>query len=191
LETIARRLNRAGIPWAVFAGAAAAAYGATRPLTDVDILIPAGAGARAATLFPEAEVHRGADGIVRGLKLPGVDLVAGLRWEEGEGTYVVDLDAEMRARRTEHPIAGVPAPVIPAEDNVLLKALWGRGAEQGKHDWEDVHAMLAHRPALDWTYVRWRARRCGPPARTLPLVEKLRALFAQKHTDDHQRRSRC
>ena len=38
LEEVARRLDRAGIKWAVFAGVAAAAYGATRPLTDVDIL---------------------------------------------------------------------------------------------------------------------------------------------------------
>jgi len=47
LEEIAQRLDHAGITWAVFAGAAAAAYGATRPLTDVDILVPAAEGALA------------------------------------------------------------------------------------------------------------------------------------------------
>jgi hypothetical protein len=41
LAEVARRLDGAGITWAVFAGAAATAYGATRPLTDVDILVPA------------------------------------------------------------------------------------------------------------------------------------------------------
>jgi hypothetical protein len=33
-------LDDAEIAWAVFAGAAANAYGATRPLTDVDSLVP-------------------------------------------------------------------------------------------------------------------------------------------------------
>jgi len=35
------------------------------------------------------------------------------------------------------------------ENNILLKAMWGRGPEVGKHDWEDVQAMMAHLPALD------------------------------------------
>jgi hypothetical protein len=43
-------------------------------------------------------------------------------------------------------------PVIPPEDNILLKALWGRGPEVGKHDWEDVREMMDARqffaPAL-------------------------------------------
>ena len=51
LREIARRLDRAGIVWAVFAGAAAAAYGVTRPLTDVDILIPLANGDRVAATW--------------------------------------------------------------------------------------------------------------------------------------------
>ena len=27
----------------------------------------------------------------------------------------------------------------------------------GKHDWEDVQAMMAHRPRLDWDYINMRA----------------------------------
>jgi hypothetical protein len=61
-------------------------------------------------------------------------------------------------------MASVTIPVIPPEDNILLKAIWRRGPEQGKHDWEDVQAMLAHAPALDWDYLRWRIDTCcsGP-----------------------------
>ncbi|MCL7454342.1 MAG: hypothetical protein M8467_14990, partial [Anaerolineae bacterium] len=55
LREVARRLDSAGMAWAVFAGAAAMAYGADRPLTDVDILVPAADGARLATVFPEGE----------------------------------------------------------------------------------------------------------------------------------------
>ena len=52
LEQVARRLDSAGIAWAVFAGAAASVYGAVHPLTDVDILVPAAEGTRVASLFP-------------------------------------------------------------------------------------------------------------------------------------------
>jgi hypothetical protein len=167
LEQIAQRLDRAGVTWAVFAGAAANAYGATRSLTDVDILIPAAEGHRLADLFPEAQVKHREDGSVRGLKLPGFDILAGLR--------AMDLDAEMAARRTRHEIAGVVVPVIPAEDNILLKAIFGRGPEQGRHDWEDVRAMMAHLPALDWKYLRWRAGVCPLKERAQEALKRLEA----------------
>jgi hypothetical protein len=177
LEEIARRLDRAGVVWAVFAGAAAAVYGATRPLTDVDILIPAAEGDRVAALFPEAQVKYGEDGSVRGIQLPGFDLVAGLVMRDADASYTVDLDTQMAARLTRHEIAGVVVPVIPPEDNILLKAIWQRGPEEGKHDWEDVEAMMAHLPALDWEYLRWRARACGPRQRMQPTLKRLEALW--------------
>ena len=171
LEGVARRLEDAGVTWAVFAGAAATAYGVTRPLTDVDILTPAADGERVAALFPAAQVKRRADGSVRAVELPGIDIVTGLN--------VMDLDAAMAARLARHLIAGVTVPVIPPEDNILLKALWGRGPEVGKHDWEDVQAMMAHLPALDWEYLRWRAGACGPPPRVEQTLERLEALWRQ------------
>jgi len=153
LAEIARRLDYAGITWAVFAGAAAAAYGATRPLTDVDILVPAAEGDRLAALFPEAQVDRREDGSARGIQLPGFDILAGLT--------AMDLDTHMAARLQYHEVAGVTVPVIPPEDNILLKAIMGRGPEVGKHDWDDVQAMLAHFPSIDWEYLRWRADACA------------------------------
>ena len=177
LGQVARRLDRAGIPWAVFAGAAAAVYGSVRPLTDVDILIPAAEGERAAALFPEAKSERRDDGSVRTIQLPGFDLVPGLALHKAGATYVVDLDAQMVARVQHHEIAGVVVPVIPPEDNVLLKAILGRGPEVGKHDWEDVQAMAAHLPALDWEYLRWRAGVCGPRARMERVLARLEVLW--------------
>ena len=147
LHEVAATLDGAGMSWAVFAGAAASVYGADRPLTDLDILVPAREGERLKTLFPNSEVVFEHD--ILCLALPDVDLLAGL------GT--MDLDAEMAARVTHHEIGGIGVPVIPPEDNILLKAMMGRGADQGKHDWEDVEAMMAFVPSLDWAYLRWRA----------------------------------
>jgi hypothetical protein len=177
LDEIARRLDGAGIVWAVFAGAAATVYGATRPLTDVDILIPAAEGSRAADLFPGASVKRDEDGAMCGISLPNCDIVAGLARREAGATYTGDLDDQMATRLTRHEIAGAVVPVIPPEDNILLKATWGRGPEVGKHDWEDVAAMMAHLTTLDWPYLRWRADTWGSRHHMQQVLERLEALW--------------
>jgi hypothetical protein len=171
LDEVAQRLDDARIVWAVFAGAAANAYGATRPLTDVDILVPQADRDRIADLFPEAQVLYQEDGSVRGVQLPGFDILAGLS--------LMDLDPEMAARLTRHEIAGTAVTVIPPEDNILIKAVFGRGPEQGKHDWEDVQAMLAHLPGIDWQYLHWRAQTCAPQERVEQALERLEALAHQ------------
>jgi hypothetical protein len=177
LEKVARRLENARITWAVFAGAAATAYGVTRPVTDVDILVPVAEGARAATLFPEAEVKRRESGPVEWIKLPGFDILPGLT--------SLDLDAEMAARLRFHEISGVTIPVVPPEDNILIKALLGRGPEVGKHDWEDVAAMMAHLPSLEWEYLHWRARSCVPQERVEQILQRLETLWQQAGKSDN------
>jgi hypothetical protein len=184
LEEVARRLDRAGIAWAVFAGAAASAYGATRPLTDVDILIAATDGERVATVFPESEIRRGEDGSVHIVQLLGFDLVAGLAWHQADATYVFDLDDAMAARLQRHEIAGITVPIVPPEDNILLKAIADRGPEVGKHDWEDVQAMMAHLPALDWEYLRWRADTCGSGSRVQQVLGRLEVLWNRLEPGD-------
>lgn len=171
LGEVAATLDGAGMSWAVFAGAAASVYGADRPLTDVDILVPAGEGERLKALFPDAKVVSHHD--ILSLALPGVDLLAGL------GT--VELDAEMAARVTRHEIGGIRVPVIPAEDNILLKAMWGRGAEVGKHDWEDVEAMMAFVPSLDWAYLRWRAGTLNSPQKVQEVLARLEQIWQKRH----------
>ena len=123
LAQVAGRLDRAGVVWAVFAGAAANVYGSPRPLTDVDILVPLAEGNRVAAMFAGAHTVCQEDGAVRSIKLPGFDLVAGLTMFDMDAAYDVDLDERMAARRTYHEIGGLMVPVIPPEDNILLKAI--------------------------------------------------------------------
>ena len=112
LKKVARKLDDAGIMWAVFAGAAATVYGVTRPLTDVDILVPVAEGSRTAALFPEAQVEHRQDGTIEWIKLPDFDILAGLP--------NLDLDAEMATRLTHQKIAGVTVPVIPPDLRPLV-----------------------------------------------------------------------
>lgn len=167
LAEVARRLDGAGVPWAVFAGAAASVYGADRPLTDVDILVPAAQAERVADLFPEAEVRASEDGTL--IALSGFDIVAGLD--------LMDLDYAMAQRLVRYRVRGVLVPVIPPEDNLLLKAMWGRGPGVGKHDWEDVESMMAHLPQIDWQYLRQRAETLFDEERADQAVERLEKIW--------------
>jgi hypothetical protein len=177
LGEIAARLDGAGMQWVVFAGAAASVYGADRVVTDVDILVPAAEGDRLRALFPDAELVSRRPGLLH-LVLPEVDLLAGL------GT--VNLDTRMATRVTRHEIDGIQVPVIPPEDNILLKATWGRGAEEGKHDWEDVEAMMATVPSLDWEYLRWRAGTLDQPELVQEIMERLEGLWRQQQDEEEE-----
>jgi len=171
LKTVAQQLDAHKVDWVVFAGAAAAVYGSGRPITDVDVLVPADQGERVARIFHLVDPIRTDEGCLVSIELPGVDIVAGL------GLF--DVDEEMLSRAGRHEIGGVHVPVIPVEDNVLLKAMMGRGADKGKHDWEDVEAMLAHSPEFDWDYLLWRANMIPNQARVEEVMARLRTMRQQ------------
>jgi hypothetical protein len=98
----------------------------------------------------------------------------------------VDLDLRMAARVTRHEIGGILVPVIPPEDNILLKATWGRGSKEGKHDWEDVEAMMATVPSLDWEYLSWRAGTLDKPELVQEIMERLEGLWRQQQGEEEE-----
>ncbi len=171
LPIIAARLDTAGIVWGIFAGAAVHFYAGGRPVTDVDILARLPNIDALVPLFPEAEVKPHPDGeptLVAG----GVDLVGdqvlslGCRRELPDPPPRFVLDDEMVARRVWGDMAGTRVPVVSPEDNLVFKAIMQRGPECGKHDLEDVQALLSATGGdLDWDYVSRRAARCGALAR--------------------------
>ena len=78
---------------------------------------------------------------------------------------------------TRHPVHGVPVPVIPPEDTALLKARMGQGPEVGKHDWQDVEAMMAFVSEFDWDYLRWRAQAILPSERRQQILRRLERIW--------------
>jgi len=157
LKTIKRRLSEVGIPWLVFAGAAAHAYGCLRPVTDLDILVR------------EPDYHR-----ARGLleDIDDLDVLAKLTVPTDQGTCSFHADDEMISRTRLMPLLGLTVPVAPVEDNVLLKAILQRGEDQGKHDIPDIRGMLENQ-AIDPDYLVRRMRLYNAEERTRPLLEIL------------------
>lgn len=178
LNLVSRKLNGAGIRWAIFAGSAAIVYGAKRQMTDIDIIIPVADGERAATLFPESRVCRCSNGKVEAIKLSDFDLIAGL-----SNGYKLDFDNDLLLRLRRAEIDGVIVPVISPEDNILIKAIWGRGPEVGKHDWDDVKAMLYYNRKMDWDYLCRRATAGLEPNRVEEVLSKLEQLWRSIYSE--------
>ena len=170
LAEVTQCLLAAEIPWGVFAGAAACAYGSSRPIQDIDILIPSDAGERAAAFFPQAQQERDPDGRLAMLTLPGFEIIAGLNQR-----ICLEMDAEMIARLEWRKLLDLRVSLLSLEDNLVYKAVLGRGPEVGKHDWADIAEMLACSGSPDWDYLQWRLRGCAPD-RVGEIIPRLKSL---------------
>lgn len=151
LSAIKEALDKAGVSWVVFAGAAAYCYGSKREITDIDILVK------------RKDLEK-AKSLLKNVGKEYFDVVA--------GSDQIHLDDEM-VRRTRHKqLFGVTVPVIPVEDNIILKAVLQRGEDQGKHDIDDVRSMIRNEN-IDLEYLKWRIREWKVEARVKPLLQSL------------------
>jgi predicted nucleotidyltransferase len=156
LRDVTGTLGEHGIPHVVFGSLALRVLGRARPGAveeeeDVDLLIrPPDASAALRALseagFAVEETdprrrHRATRGGIT------VDLVFRTAGD-------LHLDAEMQDRAVPTPIDGVVAPLIPAEDFAVMKAVLYE--ENRPAEWFDALALVS-RPDLDWPYLVRRA----------------------------------
>jgi nitrogen regulatory protein PII len=159
LSEIKSRLERAGLDWAIFAGAAVACYGSSREITDIDILV-------------RCEDLEKARAALRQVDIEGFDVGCGAEITTDEGEYPFFLDDEMVQRISWRELFGVNVPVMSVEDNIVLKAILQRGKEQGKHDVEDTKSMVNHEN-VGVKYLEKRMRICGAEKRVKPLLKSI------------------
>jgi len=150
LLAVKERLNKAGVPWAIFAGAAASCYGSRREVTDIDILV-------------KREDLEKAKGALQDIDVKGFDIIASPRFF---------LDDEMIRRTNWKKVFGVVVPVTPVEDNIVFKAILQRGADQGKYDVEDIELMVKNEH-LDLEYLWKRAKRWRAEKKATTLIQTM------------------
>jgi len=173
LAEVAQLLWAADIPWGIFAGAAACAYGSLRPIQDIDILIPSDRGEQVSVFFPQAELECNPDGRIVMLIFPGFEIIAGLNQR-----ICLEMDVEMIARLERRIFLNVEVPLLSLEDNLVFKSVLGRGPEEGKHDWVDIAEMLACSGEPDWNYLQWRLMRCAPD-RTTEIISRIQSFLTK------------
>ena len=153
------RLEEIGIPWVVFAGAAAYCYGSEREITDVDILVRC----------EELEKARAA---LAGVDFHDFDLGCGAEIEVAQSVCPFFLDDEMMEKAEWKMLFGVKIPIISVEDNIVFKAILQRGEDEGKFDIEDIKSMIDH-TEVDLQYLKRRIQLSKAEKRVMPLLRAL------------------
>jgi predicted nucleotidyltransferase len=156
-------VERAKIPFLVMGGLVVATFARPRTTDDIDLFVQPehardtldaleAAGFETEETDPMWLYKAWRDGVL-------VDVIFRSAGE-------VYLDEEMLARATRQDCRGTPAPMLSAEDLLVIKAV--AATERGSHHWYDALGIIARTP-LDWAYVVERARQAGP-RRVLSLL---------------------
>lgn len=150
LEDIGSLLDDAGIPFAVIGGLAVGVHGEPRHTADIDLVLAADvegglnllaslSGTGFVPLFAGAE-----EVVRRAFILPLRHAETGLTLDLAIGLTGFEREAIRRARPTI--VAGLAAPVVTAEDLLLMKVIAGRPRDQ-----EDAAGIVRRQGgALDW-----------------------------------------
>jgi hypothetical protein len=173
LPYVLAKLEAAGIRYGLYAGSHVAALTNNRVPTDVDLLVHDADLTKLCQAFPFAKtkdlgnggvfLYVGNDDIIE--CMGRADLIT-------EGTaYPFRLTDASVSRLTSHTIDGLTISLVDPVDTILLKAILQRGAEQGKHDLEDIAAILA-KINIDEVYLGERLRESGAADRTSKIWKK-------------------
>jgi len=86
--------------------------------------------------------------------------------------YLKTMDNEQLKRIRKIKVNSLEIPLFSPEDIIASKALTQRGKEVGKHDIDDIKAMLKTQK-IDWKYLEERAKRMGGYNRIFELLRYL------------------
>jgi len=86
--------------------------------------------------------------------------------------YQKSMDDESSNRIRKIKVNSLEIPVLSPEDVIASKALTQRGKEEGKHDIDDIKAILKNQK-IDWKYLEERAERMGGYDRIFELLRYL------------------
>lgn len=170
LAVVQRLLDQNGLPWGVFAGAAAYLYGNRRPIQDIDLLVPRGKLATVVQLLQAGGRAVQFDG--QRILWRGIKLFDDLTVRRNGRTYSLCLDQPMQLRLRRLPLLGAHVGVVAPEDVVAHKLLMGRGHAEGKHDHEDAAGVI-RRQTLDHGYLHERVRLLGAEELLRPQLAEL------------------
>ena len=154
IKDIFREIN---IPWMIFAGVAAYCYGSKRKITDIDILVR------------DIDFEK-AKNALKNIK--GIDIIADLKIVKNNRTYSFSIDNEMIERIKYRKLFDIEVPLIPVEDNIILKAILQRSKKEGKYDIEDIKSMIKNEE-IDFEYLKEKIKKYQVEEIVLPVLEKL------------------
>jgi hypothetical protein len=170
------RLLGSGITCGVWSGAHAALLGNHRYSQDIDVLVPDDELHLLPLVFPEADIVDLHDRYMVRPREDLMELMGRMTIHTTDGAFDLRLSPNAADRITTHRLNGREVPFVAPEDTVLLKAILGRGAEVGKHDLDDI-AAIVHNVPLDRNYLWDRINETGSAQRVLRAPIMASVLF--------------
>lgn len=177
MKDMKKLFDASKVSWAIYAGAAAFAYGCDRAIRDVDIIVPKKDETIVRSVlrsdFEEQSVkYRACEIQAYTMKIDKIEIAIDPRVTVGGGSYIFSFDCLMNRRKRHVRMFKLKAPVISVEDNIAFKCLLQRGVEDDKDDLEDARDML-FRNRIDFGYLKYRVKAIGAGARIFPALQKL------------------
>jgi predicted nucleotidyltransferase len=150
------KLSHANIRYGLYAGAHVAVLTNNRVPTDVDLLVHDEDLLKLSELFPFAKTKDLGDGVFLYIGEEDIVEFMGSADVVKDGrTYPFRLTDEAAAKLVKYDVNGLEVKMVDPVDSILLKSLLQRGADQGKHDIEDIEAVLKT-VEIDTPYLRKR-----------------------------------
>jgi hypothetical protein len=150
-----KKLNSLNISWALCDTAASYCYGSRCKIETLDILIK------------NAEERENAERVLT--KIGSFHLFDLLRVDLELESYLFFMDNKMEEHLKQRKIGNVELPVIPVEDNMILKAL-RQQKTKSTHDLLELKDMIRNEP-IDIRYLRKKIQTFHVEKRVTPLFK--------------------
>ncbi len=173
LHEVLTKLNANNIRYGLYAGVHVAILTDNRIPTDIDLLVYDDDIAKLKTLFPNAKVKDDGKGVF--LYIDDDELI-----EFMSSADVVQEDKIFPFRLTDAAVDRIityevgedKIKLVDPVDSILLKSILQRGADQGKHDLEDIEAVV-ETIDIDTSYLRRRLEEAHALEKARPVFSKL------------------
>ena len=176
LRSVIETLNKNNIKYGLYAGAHVAVLTSNRESTDVDLLVADEDFDKLKELFPNSVIKGGKSNISDGIFLyPGgaekIEFMANANMIEDGKKYPNRLTEAVWNKVVRYEVDGLTFLMLDPVDTVVMKAILQRGKGQGKHDIEDIEAIV-NVIDLDKEYLKARLKEVEADKRVFRVLKK-------------------
>jgi len=158
LKEVLNRLEAAGIRYGLYAGSHVALLTDYRRSADVDFLVHDDDLEKLTDIFPFAAVDESGSATFTYVNDDHlIEFMGKADIRKGDAVYPFRLTDYAARHLTTHTARLGTIKIVDPVDTLLLKAMLQRDKSQGKHDLEDMQAVLAQ-VAIDEDYLKARIR---------------------------------
>ena len=175
LKDIILRLNNADICYGLFGGTQVWLTTASRETTDIDILVANKDFDKVRSLFLDSVYKEKEIGNFLYLPKHNIEFGSNVSPKVNEVKYLFLLTDPCSENRVKITFPDCELYFLNPTDTILLKAILQRGIEKGKHDLEDIEALV-NCIEIDKDYLQKRFEECGCDERVMKCLSNFRLM---------------